>query len=84
METGQTRAHFSLPSIIAIGAAIASFFVGAFGGFMLALVAIVFGIFGLLLSFSPSVRGGLISMVSLVVAGIAIFAAVIKALAWLI
>ncbi len=84
METGQTRAHFSLPSIIAIGAAIASFFVGAFGGFMLALVAIVFGIFGLLLSFSPSVRGGLISMVSLVVAGIAIFAAVIKAIAWAI
>jgi hypothetical protein len=32
MEIGETRAHFSLASIIAIAAAIASFFVGPLGG----------------------------------------------------
>jgi len=84
METGQTKARFSLPSIIAIGAAIGSFFVGAFGGFVLALVAIVFGIIGVLLSLAPSVRGGLLSILSLIVAGIGIIMAVIKALVWAI
>jgi hypothetical protein len=84
METGEPRAHFSLPSIIALAAATASFFVGAFGGFILALVAIGFGLLGVVLSFSPSVRGGLVSVVSLVVAAVAIFAAVIKAVAWVL
>jgi hypothetical protein len=82
METGQTKAHFSLPSIIAIAAAVASFFVGAGGGFILALVAIVFGIFGVLLSMAPSVRGGFISVLAFVAGAIGIVVAVIKALAW--
>ena len=84
METGQTKARFSLPSIIAIAAAIGSFFVGAFGGFVLALVAIVFGIIGVLLSLAPSVRGGLLSILSLIVAAIGIIMAVIKAIVWAI
>lgn len=82
MEVGQTKPHFSLPSIIAIGAAIASFFVGAAGGFILALVAIVFGIFGAMLAMSPSVRGGVVSILSLLMAAIAIVVAVIKAITW--
>ena len=82
METGQPRAHFSLPSIIAILASIGSFFVGAFGGFVLALVAIAFGIIGVVLSLAPSVRGGFISLFSLIVAAIGIVVAVIKAIAW--
>ncbi len=82
METGATKPHFSIPSIIAIAAAIASFYVGAFGGFVLAIVAIVFGVIGLLLSFSPSVRGGLVSALSLALAVIGIIAAVVKFIRW--
>ena len=55
METVQTKAHFSIPSLIAIGAAIASFFVGAFAGLLLALVAIAFGIIGIVIAMAPSV-----------------------------
>jgi hypothetical protein len=82
MEVGQTKPHFSIPSLIAIAAAIASFFVGAAGGFILALIAIVFGIFGAMLSLSPSVRGGVVSVLSLFLAAIAIVVAVIKAITW--
>jgi len=80
--TGQTKARFSIPSIIAIIAAFASFGVGAFGGFILAIVAIIFGLIGLMLSMAPSVRGGVVSMLSLGIACIAIVAAVIKAIQW--
>ena len=79
----QARAHFSLPSVIAILAAVGSFFVGAFGGFVLALLAIAFGVIGVVLSFAPSVRGGFISLLSLILAAIGILVAVIKALAWM-
>lgn len=82
--TGQSKAHFSIPSIIAVMAAIGSFFVGALGGFILAIVAIVFGLFGLMLSLAPTVRGGFISMISLGLACIGIIAAVVKAIHWAI
>ncbi len=78
METAATKPHFSIPSIIAIGAAIGSFWVGALGGFILAIVAVVFGVIGFLLSLAPSVRGGFISVISLVLAVIGIIAAIIK------
>jgi len=80
METVQTRAHFSIPSLIAIAAAIVSFFVSPGSGFILAMVAIAFGVIGFLLSFSPSIRGGVISFFSMFLAGIAIVVAIIKAL----
>jgi|1185.fasta_scaffold971602_1 hypothetical protein len=79
MQSVQEKPHFSIPSIIAIAAAIASFFVSASAGFLLAMIALAFGVFGLLLSFAPSVRGGLVSMLSLVLASIGIVAAIIKA-----
>ena len=82
METIQTKPHFSIPSLIAIGAAVASFFVSALGGFILALIAIAFGILGLLLSFSPSIRGGFISVLSMLLAAVAILVAIAKAVAW--
>ena len=82
MVTGETKPHFSLPSLIALAAAIASFFVTAAGGFILALIAIACGLIGVLLSFSPSVRGGLVSVMSLVIGTIAILVAVGKAIAW--
>lgn len=80
METAQTKAHFSIPSLIAIAAAIASFFVRPGTGFILAIVAIVFGVFGFILALAPSVRGGLVSVLSLMLAGIGIVVAIIKAI----
>jgi hypothetical protein len=78
-----TRAKFSIPSIIAVVAAIASFMVGAFGGFVLAIIAIIAALIGIFSAMSPSVRGGFVSMVSLFAGGLALIAALIKAIRWL-
>jgi len=45
------------------------------------LVAVFFGIIGLLLSFAPSVRGGLVSLISIVAAVLAIVVAAFKTIA---
>ena len=79
METAPAKPHFSIPSLIAIGAAIASFFVGAGSGFILAMIAIFFGVIGFFLSFAPSIRGGVTSAVSMILACIGIVVAIIKA-----
>jgi hypothetical protein len=76
----QNKPHFSIPSIIAIGAAIASCFVRPATGFALAIVAIIFGVIGFLLSLAPSVRGGVMSVFSLILASIGIIVAIIKAI----
>jgi len=81
MEVAQNKPHFSIPSLIAIAAAIASFFVSPGAGFLLAIVAIIFGVLGLLLAFAPSVRGGAVSILSMFLACIGIVAALIKAIA---
>jgi len=80
MVTGQTQVHYSVPSVIAIAAAIGSLFSGAMWGFILALIAIVFGIIGFMLSLSPSRRGGVVSLFSIVVAGIGIVVALFRLL----
>jgi hypothetical protein len=80
MQTALVKPHFSIPSLIAIAAAIASFFVSPGSGFLLAVIAIVFGIFGLLLSFAPSIRGGIVSTFSMILACIGIVVAMVKAL----
>ena len=72
------RPAFSIPSIIAIAAAIGSFFVGAGLGMLLAIVAIAAGAIGLLLALSPRVRGGIMSVVSILFGLVGIIAAVIK------
>lgn len=78
MASGNQKAAFSIPSIIAVIAAIFSFRLEAFGGFVLACVAIGFGLLGLLLSLSPSVRGGIISFVGIIAGLIGIIAAIFK------
>jgi hypothetical protein len=80
MDTGQTQAQarFSIPSIIAIAAAVGSLFTGAFAGTILALIAIAFGIIGALLAMSPRIRGGFISIFSLVIAGVGIILAIVR------
>jgi hypothetical protein len=80
MDGTVVKPHFSIPSLVALAAAIASFFVAPGLQFILALVAIAFGVIGLLLSFSPSIRGGIISTFSLVVAAIGIVVAIIRAI----
>ena len=69
---------FSLPSILAVVAAIVSFKAGAFLGTLLAIAAIVLGLLGAVLAISPRVRGGMISLLSVVAGVIGIIAAVFK------
>lgn len=76
------KAAFSIPSIISIIAAIFSFRQGAFFGLVLAGVAILFGVIGLLLSLSPKTRGGIFSVLGVVGGGVGIVAAIIKAIMW--
>jgi hypothetical protein len=78
-----TRASFSIPSIIALLAAVGSFMNGAILGMILAGVAIVFGILGVILSLAPSKRGGVISTFGIGAGVIGIIAAVIKAMMWI-
>jgi len=85
MDPQEARAaKFSIPSIIALVAAILSFATGAALGMILAVIAIVFGLIGVLLSFSARTRGGLVSTLSLLAGFVGIIAAVIKAVAWLV
>jgi phage-related protein len=76
----QTKPHFSIPSIIAVASAIVAFFVRPGAGFALAIVAIVFGFVGFLLSFAPSIRGGIVSVLSIILASIGIVVAVLRAI----
>jgi hypothetical protein len=69
---------FSIPSILAILAAIGSFMTGAFLGMILAIAAIVLGLIGVMLALSPRVRGGMMSILSILAGVAGIVAAVFK------
>lgn len=69
---------FSLPSILAIVCAIGSFMVAPGWQLVLAILAAVFGIVGFLVSLSPAKRGGIISVLSIAIAAIALITAVIR------
>lgn len=84
MATALNRPSFSIPSILAILAAMLSFVTGAFWGLLLAIAAIILGLIGVLISLSPQVRGGFISVVSLAAGVLGIVVAAFKALAWLL
>ncbi|MEO5915669.1 MAG: hypothetical protein ABIS50_15655 [Luteolibacter sp.] len=81
--TNSPKAAFSIPSIIAIVAAIFSFKMGAFFGLVLAGVAIVAGLIGILLSLSPTTRGGMFSIFGIIGGAIGVIAAIIKAIMWM-
>ena len=84
MSTNNTsKAAFSIPSILAVVAAIFSFKVGAFFGFVLAGIAILMGIIGVLLSLSPGKRGGFFSVIGVLGGAIGIIAAVVKTILWI-
>jgi hypothetical protein len=74
----ERRQAFSIVSILAVAAAIGSFFVSAGLGLFLAILAIIFGVLGLLLSFSPRTRGGAMSVMSVILGAAGIIAAIIR------
>jgi hypothetical protein len=76
----QNKPHYSIPSIIAIAAAIVSLFVRPGTGLLLAIIAILFGIFGFGLSLHPKIRGGLLSLLSMMLACIGIVLALLRAI----
>ena len=70
---------YSIPSIVAIIAAIAIFFAETAGGMMaLSIVAIIFGIVGMMMALSPKVRGGLASTLAVAVAALGVLVAITK------
>lgn len=69
---------FSIPSLLAVAAALGSFMTGAFLGTLLAIAAIVLGLLGALLAMSPRVRGGMMSLVAIGAGLLGIIAAVFK------
>ena len=75
-----SKAAFSIPSIIAVVAAILSFKAAAIMGLILAGVAIAFGLLGVLLSLSPRTRGGLVSIFGILAGLVGIVAAIVKAI----
>jgi hypothetical protein len=84
MATTVTSANYSIPSILALVAAVLSFVAGPFWGIILALAAVAFGIIGVLLSLAPSVRGGFVSIVSMAAGILGIIVAGFKTLAWIL
>lgn len=79
----ENKASFSIPSILAILAAILSFSFGAILGLVFAALALVFGALGLFLALAPGKRGGAISMIAVILSVIGVIAAIIKAIMWL-
>ncbi len=76
-----SKASFSIPSLIALVAAILIFVVGnGFLVFLLAGVAIIFGLLGIVLSLAPSVRGGIVSFLGIGAGVIGVIIAFVKLL----
>lgn len=76
--TVPSRAKFSIPSILAIVAAIVSLMVTAGWGLFLALAAVVLGVIGFALAMSPRVRGGVVSVLSMIAGGAGVVIALLR------
>ncbi len=79
------KASFSIPSLISLISSLLIIFVvqNGVGIFLLAGVAIVFGILGLVLSLSPKVRGGIVSFLSIGAGLIGVIIAIVKLFQWI-
>ncbi len=75
---GANNPAFSIPSLLAVAAAIGSFMTGAILGTILAIAAIILGILGAMLAMSPRVRGGMMSLVAIGAGLLGIIAAMFK------
>lgn len=78
------KAGFSIPSILAIVAAILSFNVNAILGLILAAVAFIFGVLGIVLALAPQTRGGAVSILAIILSFIGVIVAILKAIGWLV
>ena len=78
LPTRRATPAFSIPSILAMICAVASFAVGPGKGFFLAILAIIFGGIGVMLALAPQTRGGIASVISILLGAIGIIAAVIR------
>ncbi|MGE9267684.1 MAG: hypothetical protein ACQKBY_06270 [Verrucomicrobiales bacterium] len=76
------KQSFSIVSILAIVAAIASFNVGAMLGLLCALLAFLFGVWGMIVALSPQTRGGIVSFLAVGLSFIGVIAAIVKVIAW--
>jgi len=74
----RARPTFSIASTLAIACAIGSFFVGSALGLALAAAALFLGLIGILMSFAPSVRGGITSIFAILVGVVGIIAAIVR------
>lgn len=81
--TANTSATFSVASIIAIVAALFSFPAGAFWGLVLAIIAVVFGLIGIVVALLPAKRGGFVSAFSILAGAVGIVVAFVKILMWI-
>ncbi|MBB5350996.1 hypothetical protein HNR46_001230 [Haloferula luteola] len=79
-----SRPTFTFASIIALVVSIASFYQGPILGLLLAITAMIFGLFGVLMSLSSRKRGGIVSFTAISLGGLGILAAIIRAIAYLI
>jgi len=78
MNTLVHPATFSIPSILAVICAFASFFVSAGAGLALAVVAIVLGVLGFVVAMLPGVRGGLTSVIAILAGVLGIVVSIIR------
>ena len=82
--TPVSRNSFSIPSLISVFAAIGAFMTGsAILTMVLAVVAILFGILGVVISLSPVKRGGVASTFGILAGGVGIVAAIVRAIMWM-
>ena len=72
-----TGASYSVPSIIAIISAAASWFVSAGWSIFLAVLALLFGAIGVVMSIHPAKRGGVLSIVAIILGALAMLVSII-------
>ncbi len=69
---------FSIPSLVAAGALIATLFTGEALDLILSIVAIIAGLVGGIAALSPSVRGGIVSLASIVLGVLSIILSILQ------
>lgn len=81
-DMARQRATFSLPSILAIVTAIVSFNVGAIPGLILAAIAFLLGVLGIVMAMSSRTRGGMLSILAIFLSFGGVIAAIVRAVGW--
>jgi hypothetical protein len=81
----RSNSSFSVPSILAIVAAIGSFMVGGSGflALILAGAAVLLGVIGLVLALGPNTRGGVVSVLSVGAGVLGVVVAIVRLVMWL-